>query len=151
MLSSIALLFISFRLDLLAFGSRIFTQTIRARLQTLPGHLDEPVDVPHLDLAEAGQSADWGVGTDVDAYGYGAECVDCAPTLELERANMAITSLRENTYTMFASGGGADGHTVCTGDNGGPLIAPTEDGPKLVGIMRDFPSRPDPECDPGFG
>lgn len=86
-----------------------------------------------LDLANGSVLDEWGEGSPARVYGYGGTSYNGAPTLDLRRAHVTITDLRQNHHTLFASG--AKGST-CSGDSGGPLIVSTAGGPRLVGVAR---------------
>jgi secreted trypsin-like serine protease len=95
--------------------------------------LSTAATVDDLDLADASELADWELGSTARAYGYGGDCSTCSATLDLKRVTTTITSFRSNGYTMFAD---ASNGAVCYGDSGGPLVVSTDNGPKVVGIVR---------------
>lgn len=94
--------------------------------------LNAPSTQPDLDLADANEFADWGVGTAARVYGYGQEFASLElASAHLRRGHLEIDDFEENHYLMSASGPGT---STCRRDSGAPLIVSTSNGPRVVGI-----------------
>jgi hypothetical protein len=98
--------------------------------------LNSPVSgVTDLDLAGPDVQPQWSVGTAARIYGYGGDCSEIGCTHMgpgLMRATTRITGFNSDHYNMTADPD--QGQEICQGDDGGPLVVSTSQGPRLVGI-----------------
>ncbi|MFE0602868.1 S1 family peptidase [Streptomyces sp. NPDC058892] len=102
---------------------------------------------PDLDLADSRVLSEWNEGTAARAYGYGfTSSTSTQSSGSLKRAHVKIVDLRDNHYTLFASGPDT---AVCYGDSGGPLVVSTSLGPRVVAVVRARVGHDPTSCTPG--
>lgn len=104
--------------------------------------LSSPVSNAPMRVAQSGDSGSWDVGDDINAYGYGLYAPNSTPSRYSRRATFRINTFSPSgpvaqQYNLGAPYGFVHswtGRRLCGGDSGGPAIASTPSGPRLIGV-----------------